>query len=192
MHCSCPTTHVNKQFECLEAYRPWVTARSHSEQAWTAMGHSCSQSHSQHKRLVKLFRTCTTPSSTVTSIGIVRCHQTQRLKPCSFTVLVPKLGDAESTQLLDTRKGLQPYPGAVNIAILEGLFSELTRRGHLDSLSAGPVNQEEDLKFDVDFEDDWLTFIDEISGKPLSAQLVVKAREEELSFARKYGGLGCC
>ena len=43
------------------------------------------------------------------------------------------------------------------------------------------------MKFDVDFEDDWLTFIDEISGKPLSAQLVVKAREEELSFARKYG-----
>lgn len=85
------------------------------------------------------------------------------------------------------KKGLQPYPGAVNIAILEGLLNELTRRGSLHSLSAGPVNQEEDLKFDVDLEDDWLTFIDEISGKPLSAQLVVKAREEELSFAHKYG-----
>ena len=35
-------------------------------------------------------------------------------------------------------------------------------------------------------QDFWLTFIDEISGKPLSAQLVVKAREEELFFAHRY------
>ena len=80
----------------------------------------------------------------------------------------------------------QHYPEAVGVAILEGLLNELTKQGNLNSMSAGPVNQEPDLQFDNELQDDWLTFIDEISGKPLSAQLVVKAREEELSYAHKY------
>ena len=48
-----------------------------------------------------------------------------------------------------------------------------------NSLEFGPVNQEPDL--DMSAEDDWQSYVDEVSGKLLNAAKV-EARQEELSY----------
>ena len=50
------------------------------------------------------------------------------------------------------------------------------------SLELGPVNQEPDL--DMSAEDDWQSYVDEVSRKPLNAAKVMEARQEELSGKR--------
>ncbi|CAJ1437172.1 unnamed protein product [Effrenium voratum] len=70
-------------------------------------------------------------------------------------------------------------------AVIRGILREVKMKYPLDSLSFGPVNQEVDL--DMSAEDDWMTYVDEISGKALNAALVRAARQEELEYADRYG-----
>ena len=67
-------------------------------------------------------------------------------------------------------------------AVIRGILQEVKMKCPLDSLSFGPANQEVDL--DMSAEDDWMTYVDEISGKDWNAALV---RQEELEYADRYG-----
>ncbi|CAJ1372050.1 unnamed protein product [Effrenium voratum] len=78
----------------------------------------------------------------------------------------------------------QVYPRDMVNGIIKGLKKQLARKYPLNSLDFGPVNQEPDL--DMSAEDDWQTYIDEVSGKPLNTAKVTEARNEELAYADKY------
>ena len=78
----------------------------------------------------------------------------------------------------------QVYPRDMVNGIIKGLRKQLARKYPLNSLDFGPVNQEPDL--DMSADDDWQTYIDEVSGKPLNTAKVTEARNEELAYADKY------
>ena len=72
----------------------------------------------------------------------------------------------------------------------ECIAKELGRQP-MSSLECGPTNEEVDLDLslvvdDRTLEEDWLTFTDESSGKPLSTEGVRAARAEEIDFTTRY------
>ncbi|CAK9054829.1 Retrovirus-related Pol polyprotein from transposon RE2 (Retro element 2) (AtRE2) [Includes: Protease RE2 [Durusdinium trenchii] len=78
-------------------------------------------------------------------------------------------------------KQCEVYPNLLLRSILKGLKK-----------SFGPTNEEVDLDIELapsglQLADDWISFVDEISGKPLSAAGVRKARAEEIDYAVRYG-----
>lgn len=89
-------------------------------------------------------------------------------------------------------RNAQVYPEGLVRAIVRGLLRQMRKKySYVCSVSVGPVNQENDIDFSL-FEDckddDWSTFVDEVSGKPLSAELVQQARSEELDYASVDAG----
>lgn len=87
-------------------------------------------------------------------------------------------------------KFAQVYPEGLVRAIIRGLLQQLrSQHAVVLGVTVGPVNQEQDVDFSL-FEDaaddDWRSFTDEVSGKPLNAKLVEAARAEELDYAKRY------
>jgi len=87
-------------------------------------------------------------------------------------------------------RNAQVYPEGLVRAIVQGLLRHLrSKKAWVCGISVGPVNQENDIDFSLfnnSNDDDWRTFVDEVSGKPLNTAMVEKAREEELNFAERY------
>ena len=88
-------------------------------------------------------------------------------------------------------KQCEVYPNKLLQSILRGLKRQLKKMKPMSSLGCGPTNEEVDLDLslvvdDRTLEEDWLTFTDESSGKPLSTERVRAARAEEIDFATRY------
>ena len=89
-------------------------------------------------------------------------------------------------------KQCEVYPNLLLRSILKGLRKQLKKVKPMSALSFGPTNEEVDLDIELapsglQLADDWISFVDEISGKPLSAAGVRKARAEEIDYAVRYG-----
>eukprot|EP00435_Cladocopium_sp_Y103_P017560 s3853_g4.t1 len=83
-------------------------------------------------------------------------------------------------------KKAEVYPEGLLRSIMRGLRRELRRKRPLSSLELGPVNEEPYFDAEVMSSQDWSTFVDEVSGKPLQSSMVHAARQEELEYARRY------
>ena len=88
-------------------------------------------------------------------------------------------------------KQAQKYPSALVTAVLKTLKSYQRNRGELSACeqkAAGPVPDEETFAkedWQEFFKEDWDTFVGDVHGAPLRADLVRSAREEELPRIRK-------
>lgn len=108
----------------------------------------------------------------------------KRFKRFSFCVK-PGSDYHRRVPLTDGRaKFAQVYPEGLVRAIIRGLLSQLrSQHAAVLGLTVGPINQEEDIDFSLFSEatdDDWHSFTDEVSGKPLNSKLVEAARAEKL------------
>ena len=87
-------------------------------------------------------------------------------------------------------KHAEIYPEGLVRAIIDGLLRQLKKqRPAICGLSLGPINQEDDIDFswsDGGSNDEWETFVDEVSGKALNSKLVAEAKAEELDYAARY------
>lgn len=93
--------------------------------------------------------------------------------------------------LIDGRAKLaEIYPEGLVRAIIDGLLKQLKKQKPvICGLSLGPTNQEDDIDFslfDGSSNEDWETFVDEVSGKALNSKLVAEAKAEELDYAARY------
>ena len=89
-------------------------------------------------------------------------------------------------------KRCEVYPNLLLRSILKGLRKQLKKVKPMSALDFGPTNEEVDLRIglapsSLQLADDWISFVDEISGKPLSTSGVKKARAEEIDYAVRYG-----
>ena len=82
-------------------------------------------------------------------------------------------------------KQCEIYADGLLKSIMKGLRNQLKKVRPMSSMSFGPTNEEVDLDLTL-VEEDWETFVDEVSGKPLETSGVIKAREEEIEFAVRY------
>ena len=90
-------------------------------------------------------------------------------------------------QLINGRaKKAEIYPDGLLHHILKGLKSEMKKKFPLGSLEFGPVNEEPMFDSAVLEQEDWSTFVDEVSGKALETSMVKAAREEEIDYAHRY------
>ena len=83
-------------------------------------------------------------------------------------------------------KKAEVYPEGLLQKILIGLKAEMRKKSHLSSLDFGPVNEEPYFDKAVVDNEDWDTFIDEVSGEALETSKVNAARMEELDYAKRY------
>ena len=83
-------------------------------------------------------------------------------------------------------KQCEVYPRPLIRSILRGLRKQLKKRIPMSALEFGPTNQEEDLDLSTVPNEDWCTFVDEVSGKALEASKVQAARAEEIDYAQRY------
>lgn len=83
-------------------------------------------------------------------------------------------------------KQAEIYPDGLLQRILKGLKQQMQKKSPLSSLEFGPVNEEPYFDQTVLDEEDWTTFIDEVSGKALETGKVRAARAEEIDYATRY------
>lgn len=87
-------------------------------------------------------------------------------------------------------KRAEVYPEGLVRAIIDGLLKQLKKKQPvICGLSLGPTNQEDDIDFSLfggDNNEDWETFVDEVSGQALNSKLVAEAKAEELDYAARY------
>ncbi|CAK9105213.1 unnamed protein product [Durusdinium trenchii] len=83
-------------------------------------------------------------------------------------------------------KQAEIYPDGLLQRILKGLKRQMQKKSPLSSLVFGPVNEEPYFDQTVLDQEDWTTFIDEVSGKALETSKVRAARAEEIDYATRY------
>ena len=83
-------------------------------------------------------------------------------------------------------KQAEIYPDGLLQRILKGLKQQMQKKSPLSSLEFGPVNEEPYFEQSVLDQEDWTTFIDEVSGKALETGKVRAARAEEIDYATRY------
>ena len=80
-------------------------------------------------------------------------------------------------------KAAQVYPDPLVVSILRGLKQEMNQLGMLNSLEAGPTNEEPE----VDYEGLYPEVFDQVSGQKLDPEMVKAARATEMTHVRRYG-----
>lgn len=83
-------------------------------------------------------------------------------------------------------KQAEVYPDGLLRNILKVLKKELQKKCPLSSMDFGPINEEPYFNDEALQDQDWSTFVDEVSGKALETSRVNAARAEELDFAGRY------